>query len=122
MAGGSALTELQIVTLFRSRMRIMAPGVSIIGVPNAAKRSQWAARQALREGMAKGFPDLIALAPGKIAFLEMKAAKGRLSIDQEEWLERLSEMGFPCGVFRDPDDALRFLREHGFPFIGRMAA
>jgi hypothetical protein len=31
-------------------------------------------------------------------------------------------MGFPCGVFRDADEAVEFLREQGFPFVGRIAA
>lgn len=120
-AGGQS--EIAIQTLFRSRMRIMAPGVSIIAVPNAAKRTQWAAQRAKREGLAKGFVDLIALAPGgKVAFLEMKTAKGRVSESQSEWQERLIGMGFPCGVFRDADTAVEFLRANGFPFIGRIAA
>jgi hypothetical protein len=115
-------SEIAIVTLFRSRCRIMCPAVALVAVPNAAKRSQWAANQAKREGMATGFPDMMALAPGKIAFLEFKAAKGKLSDNQGEWLDRLHGMGFPCGVFRDADRAVEFLREHGFPFIGRIAA
>jgi hypothetical protein len=117
-----SLSEIEIVTLFRSRMRIMAPGVCLVAVPNAAKRSQWAAQRAKREGMATGFPDLMALAPGKVAFLEFKTAKGKLSEAQGEWLDRLHGMGFPCGVFRDAGSAVEFLRAEGFPFIGRIAA
>lgn len=114
-------SELGLVTLFRSRCRILCPGVSLVAIPNAAKRTVWAAGQAKREGMATGFPDMMALAPGKIAFLEFKAEKGRLSEAQSEWLDRLHEMGFPCGVFRDADEAVEFLRGNGFPFIGRFA-
>jgi hypothetical protein len=112
-----APSELEIQTLFRSRARIQCPAVAIVAVPNAAKRGQRAMNQARREGAAWGFPDLIALAPGKIAFLEMKAEKGLLSERQSEWQDRLHRMGFPCGVFRDPDDALAFLRRNGFPFF-----
>jgi hypothetical protein len=111
-------SEIQVVTLFRSRCRIMCPGVCIVAVPNAAKRTQWAAQRAKREGLATGFPDLMAIAPGKIAFLEMKTDKGVVSVAQREWLERLTSMGFPCGVFRDADSALQFLRDHQFPFEG----
>lgn len=113
-------SEIQLVTLFRSRCRIICPGVSLVAIPNAAKRSQWAAQNAKREGMAAGFPDMMALAPGKVAFLEFKSAKGRISDNQGEWLDRLHEMGFPCGVFRDADKAVEFLRGHRFPFIGRL--
>jgi hypothetical protein len=117
------LSEIEIQTVFRSRCRILCPGVSVVAVVNAAKRTQWAAMQAKREGLATGFPDVMALAPnGKAAFLEFKSATGRLSLAQVEWLARLGDMGFPCGVFRDADAAIEFLREHGFPFIGRRAA
>ena len=115
-----AASEIQIQTLFRSRARIMCPGVCLVAVPNGGKRSQWAAGQAKREGLAKGFPDLIALAPGKVAFIEMKSAKGRVRADQTEWIDRLKAMGFPAGIFRDADSAVEFLRAEGFPFIDRV--
>lgn len=116
-------SEIEIQTLFRSRCRILCPRVSLVAIPNGAKRSQWAAMQAKREGMQSGFPDIMALAPGGLcAFLEMKSAKGRLSDNQAEWLDRLHGMGFPCGVFRDADKAVEWLREQGFPFVGRIAA
>lgn len=115
-------SEIVIVTQLRARARILCPGVHIVAVPNAAKRTVWAARRAKREGMATGFPDLMAIAPGKIAFLEMKTANGRVSVSQGEWLDRLHAMGFPCGVFRDADSAIAFLQREGFPFIGSIAA
>jgi hypothetical protein len=115
----SPQSEIAIQTLFRSRCRIMCPGVSLVAVPNAAKRSQWAAQRAKREGLATGFPDMLAFWNGKgIAAIEFKSAKGRLSENQTEWVERLSGMGFPAGVFRDADAALTFLRDLGAPFIG----
>lgn len=116
-------SELDIQTLFRSRCRIMCPGVALVAIPNAAKRTQWAAQRAQREGMAKGFPDMMALAPGgRAAFLEFKAPKGVLSESQSEWIARLQRMGFPAGVFRDADEAVEFLRANDFPFIASLAA
>lgn len=113
-------SELSIQTTLRSRARIICPAVRLVAIPNGGKRSRWAASQVKREGLAKGFPDLIALAPGgKVAFLEIKSAKGRVSVDQAEWHEALAEMGFDVGVFRDADDALAWLRGLGFPFINR---
>ena len=113
-------TEITIQTLFRSRCRILCPGVCLVAVPNGAKRSQWEAQRAKREGLAAGFPDMIAMSRGKVAFLEFKSPKGKLKPSQEEWLDRLHGMGFPCGVFRDADVAVEFLRGEGFPFIGRL--
>ena len=110
-------SELAIQTLFRSRARMQCPAVRIVAIPNAAKRGQKAMNQARREGAAWGFPDVMCLARGRAAFIEFKAAKGVVSESQAEWIERLNADGFPATVARDPDDALRFLREHGFPFI-----
>jgi hypothetical protein len=117
------MTELEIQTLFRSRCRILCPAVSVVAVPNAAKRSQWAAQRAKREGLATGFPDVLCFWKGPgVAAIEFKAKDGRLSLAQTEWLARLNDMGVPCIVSRDADHALDFLRSCGAPFIGRIAA
>jgi hypothetical protein len=111
-------SELDIQTLFRSRARMRCPRVRIVAVPNAAIRGQKAMNQARREGAAWGFPDVICMWPGRgVAFIEFKAEKGRLDPRQEAWLDQLSDMGFPATVARDPDEALRFLADHGAPFM-----
>jgi hypothetical protein len=112
------LTELQIQSGFKNRLRYVAPAVSMVAIPNAAKRTQWAAHQAKKEGLSAGFPDVMLLAPGgKIGFLEFKTAKGRLTDNQREWIERLDTRGFPVRVVRSIDEALQFLRDHGFPMM-----
>jgi hypothetical protein len=115
-------SELAIQTLFRSRARMRCPAVSIVAIPNAGKRGQKALNLARREGAAWGFPDVLCLwrGPG-IAAIEFKSAKGKLSENQTEWLDRLSELGVPATVARDPDEALEFLRAAGAPFIDRGA-
>lgn len=116
-------SEIEIVTLFRARCKIMCPGVAVVAIPNAAKRSQWAARQAKREGLATGFPDIMCIwQGGEICFIEFKTARGKLSPAQEEWLERLSDRSFRATVARSADEALDFLRQCGAAFIGRIAA
>ncbi|MFS0736951.1 VRR-NUC domain-containing protein [Sphingomonas sp. 1P06PA] len=115
-------SEIVIQTQFRGRARMLCPRVHIVAIPNAAKRTRWAAQQAKREGMATGFPDVMCIWPGGIAFVEFKSAKGRLSDNQSEWLDRLTALGFPATVSRDPDHALAFLRSAGAPFIGEIAA
>lgn len=112
-------SEIQIQTVFRSRANIMCPRVLIVAVPNAAKRTQWAINQARREGISPGFPDLICIWPGKTAYIELKTRTGQISANQKEWMERLTSYGFPAGVFRHPDTALKFLRANGAPFITR---
>lgn len=109
-------SELAIQTLFRSRARMQCPAVRIVAIPNAAKRGQKAMNQARREGAAWGFPDVMCLAGGRTAFIEFKSAKGQLSDNQGDWLAWLRNGGFPVTVARDPDEALAFLRDAGFPF------
>jgi hypothetical protein len=41
------------------------------------------------QGNGKGFPDLVLAKNGYVLFVELKSAKGRLSAEQEEWLEVL---------------------------------
>jgi hypothetical protein len=115
------MTEIEIVTLFRSRCRMLCPGVSIVAVPNAAKRTRWAAMNAKREGMATGFPDILCFWKGPgVAAIEFKTPKGKVSENQAEWLDRLVAMGIPATISRDADHAVEFLRASGAPFIGRL--
>lgn len=110
------MSELEIQTVFRGRARMRCPAVSIVAIPNAAARGQKGLNQVRREGAAWGFPDVMCLWEGGSAFIEFKAAKGKLAEHQAEWLDRLSAMGFPATVSRDPDHALAFLKDAGAPF------
>lgn len=117
-------SEVQRLGRFRADMRIHGPAVTIVGVPNAAKRGQWALNQARKEGLYLGFPDVMCLARSNtgaplIAFLEWKAGKGRPSSRQVDCLNMLAGMGFPCGVFRRAETAMAMLRRAGFPFLER---
>jgi hypothetical protein len=115
-------TELQIQVGFRNRLRYVAPAVSCVAIPNAAKRSQWAAHQAKKEGLATGFPDVMCIWDGGgICFIEFKTIKGRLSEQQGEWLVRLRERGHRVTVARSVDAAVEFLRECGAPMMDAPA-
>lgn len=115
-------SEVEIVTMFRARCKIQCPAVHVVAIPNGSRRTQWQINQAMREGLAIGFPDVMCLAPCFIAFIEFKTRAGKLSRAQEEWLDRLNFMGFPASVARSADDGLAFLRAVGAPFIGRITA
>lgn len=62
-------------------------------------------RRLVGDSGAKGFPDLVMARGGRIVFAELKAAKGRLSGEQKEWLVALGGE-FDGSV--PPDIALRF--------------
>lgn len=115
------MTEVEIQSGFRNRLRYVAPAVSFVAIPNAAKRTEWAARQAKREGLATGFPDGMCIWAGGICFIEFKTPKGRLSENQAEWIERLQSRGHRVTVARSIEEAIAFLRECGAPVLERAA-
>jgi Holliday junction resolvase len=52
-----------------------------------------------------GIPDLIAIKPtGEVLFVEVKAAKGRLSKLQEYRIKELRDKGFNVEVYTDAED------------------
>lgn len=115
-------TELAEQQALRKRLYYAAPEIQVVAVPNAARRTQWEARRAKQEGLATGFPDLLCIWPGGIAFLEMKRVKGgTVSANQAEWIERLQAYGFPAAVCRGADAAIDFLRSVGAPIRERAA-
>lgn len=52
-----------------------------------------------------GFPDIAAVhrTQGRVIFIELKAATGRLSGPQRDWLTFISEAGFEADVWRPAD-------------------
>jgi len=113
--------ELRIQVAFRNRMRMLAPQVLLVAIPNEGRRTTWEAMKRKREGLMPGFPDMMALWDGKAAFLEFKKANGALSEVQVDCLNNLVRRDFPVGVFRHEDTAVEWLRGHGAPFMDRAA-
>jgi hypothetical protein len=103
-------SEADIQAAFLAQMRLLAPGVFVLGVPNAGKRTRWEAMQRKREGMVAGFPDVIAMFDGGVCCLEFKSGKGVLSKPQAATLDRLVSIGIQVGVFRSAETAVEFLR------------
>lgn len=64
-------------------------------------------------GLPKGFSDLFGFrrSDGRIFFLEIKTANGRLSKDQKSFLAAMSKLGAITGVARSVEDALEVLKE-----------
>lgn len=98
---------------------IICPAVDIFAVPNAGKRSRWAAHKAKREGLTAGVLDLVCTWPGGVAFLEFKDGTKMPDANQRDRLNLLTRQGHICGVFRQEKSALEFLRRNGAPFIDR---
>lgn len=50
-----------------------------------------------------GFPDLVLAKPGRLIFIELKTAKGKLTAAQTIWLAALTDAGAEAYVFRPLD-------------------
>ncbi len=52
----------------------------------------------------RGFPDIVAVRGSRTLFLELKAADGRVSPEQADWISRLTGAGQEAHVVRLPGD------------------
>lgn len=99
-----------------------APSVRFWHTPNGGKRSKAEAARFKRMGVKAGVPDLIVSIPGAVAFLEIKAAHGRLSEAQENFLAAMAANGHQTAVVRSLDEAARVLTSWGAIVRVRVAA
>lgn len=118
-----AKDELLVQVAFRRTMRMIAPSVMLVAVPNAGRRTAWEARQRGKEGLVPGFPDMLAMHEGRTLALEFKSGTGTLSDAQKDCLNKLTRLDFAVGVFRGSASAVEWVRGH-FPtaFVDREAA
>jgi hypothetical protein len=58
----------------------------------------------------KGFPDIAGVLPsGKFFAIELKTDKGRLSIEQVDWITKLNFSGAIAVVLRSKDEIMEFV-------------
>lgn len=55
------------------------------------------------QGDGKGFPDLVITGPGGVLYVELKSATGRMSAEQQAWMDALTAAGQPVAVWRPAD-------------------
>lgn len=61
-------------------------------------------------GVVKGVPDYVVIVPGRVLFVELKRIKGgRVSKEQKEWVEALTEAGCPAKVCLGAAEAIKFV-------------
>lgn len=70
-------------------------------------------------GSEKGIPDLVAIREGHHVWIEVKAPKGRLSEDQERWLQDLENHGGHYIVARSVEDVEHLAMRISEPFWPR---
>jgi len=59
-----------------------------------------------------GFPDIIALRGNRRLMAELKSAKGKVTVEQNDWLQAAREAGFETFIWKpkDIDEIERILR------------
>lgn len=98
-------------------LRFALPGALVHHSPNEHRNAGLNARrvQGIRAGMGlcRGWPDLVILAEGRVVFLEVKSATGRVSAEQAAFGARAVAEGHVWAVVRSVDDALDVLATAG---------
>lgn len=98
------------VALFDYLALALRPELEARAVPNGEKRHIRVASRLKAEGVRRGTPDIfICLPEGKVAWLEMKAAKGSLSPEQKAFREKVEALGHHYSVAKTVTEALEYL-------------
>lgn len=98
------------VALFDYLALALRPELEARAIPNGEKRHIRVASRLKAEGVRRGTPDIfICLPDGKVAWLEMKAAKGSLSPEQKVFRDKVKALGHYWHVASTVTDALEFL-------------
>lgn len=109
---GEELRQAEYIATMRKSFR----AVKVFAVPNGAKRSQWEAGKAKREGLHAGWPDTGACwAGGHGAYIEFKNGRDMPDPNQIATLNWLHAHGFPVAVCRTSFGALGWLQKVGAP-------
>lgn len=83
-------------------------------IPNGGFRHIRVASALKAEGVRAGTPDICFMLPeGKVAWLEMKAAKGRLSPDQKRFRDVALSLGHHWAMANNIDEAIRIVSAWG---------
>ena len=57
----------------------------------------------------RGLPDILAIRNGRVWFFEVKTSKGKLSLLQKVWLEKLAKFGARCSVVRSVEEVIEIV-------------
>lgn len=63
-------------------------------------------------GLMAGVSDLICVLPNKVLFFEMKAKKGRQSLEQKQFQEHIETLGFEYHLIRDFDSFMEIINNN----------
>ena len=82
---------------------------------NGLKRTKNAQGKAKSQGMLSGVPDLfmpVAIGDSKGLYIEMKSAKGRVSVEQSRYLKCAAENGYAVSVCYSANEAIKRIEDY----------
>lgn len=80
-------------------------------IPNGGYRHPIEAKKLKSMGVKKGVSDLFLAYPNFTyhgMWQEVKTEKGKLSVEQDEWLSAMREVGYACEVVRSVNESIDF--------------
>ena len=89
---------------------------------NGELRDRATAAKLVKMGVRPGVPDFAIVHDGRALFLELKAASGRLSVEQRAMHAALAGAGAEVAVVRSIEDTVEVLASWGVPLRARLAA
>ena len=102
------------VALFDYLRLAAKPEIIYAAIPNGGFRHIRVAASLKNEGVRRGTPDIFFCLPGgKVAWLEMKNAKGRLTPEQEAFRDGVRKLGHEWAMARSVDEAIPHLTRWG---------
>jgi len=87
----------------------------LFAVPNGGHRHKPVAMKLKKEGVKRGVPDLclpVARHGYHGLFIEMKSAKGRLSVHQQKWADSLHQQDYLVYVCNDAESAIKRIKRY----------
>lgn len=124
VTGARRVPEADVQRAVVAALRVALPGAVIHHSPNEHRAGGVAARrvQGIRVGMGvcPGWPDLVVLAQGRVLFLEVKAAGGRLRPEQAAFRDRVRAEGHGWALVRSVDEALEAAANAGLVVRARV--
>lgn len=87
--------------------RLKYPNYLIYSTPNEAC---WKNKTYFSNiGMLPGVADLTVIIPSKVIFFELKSAKGRQSVEQINFMNKVEKLGFDYHIIRSVDDFIEII-------------
>jgi len=89
----------------------------IFAIPNGMHSNPIHVSRQVSQGLRKGVPDLMLPVPSKNGhhglFIELKVVRGgKVSKEQQRWIERLNEQGYMAVVCKGCDEAIKTIKEY----------